>query len=76
MPGPPPRPHLEESADDTRLDPDALAAFGTDVLQAVGAPEPDFRLVAESLVIAGFWDHPSHGMTNGRSTLAHPSRSR
>jgi LDH2 family malate/lactate/ureidoglycolate dehydrogenase len=35
-----------------RLDPDALCAFGAAVLQAAGVPEPDARLVAESLVTA------------------------
>jgi LDH2 family malate/lactate/ureidoglycolate dehydrogenase len=45
-----------------RLDPDAPSAFGTAVLQAAGIPEPDARLVAESLVTAGLWRHPSHGM--------------
>ena len=33
-----------------RLDPGALVAWGTDVLRAVGVPEPDARLVADSLV--------------------------
>ena len=47
---------------DARLDPVALAAFGTDVLRAVGVPEADARLVAESLVTADLWGHPSHGM--------------
>jgi LDH2 family malate/lactate/ureidoglycolate dehydrogenase len=45
-----------------RLDPDALAVFGATVLRAVGVPEPDARLVAESLVTADLWGHPSHGM--------------
>jgi LDH2 family malate/lactate/ureidoglycolate dehydrogenase len=46
----------------TRIDAAVLAAFGTDVLQAVGVPEPDARLVADSLVTADLWGHPSHGM--------------
>jgi LDH2 family malate/lactate/ureidoglycolate dehydrogenase len=46
----------------TRLDPDTLVTFGADVLPAVGLPEPDARLVAESLITADLWGHPSHGM--------------
>lgn len=45
-----------------RLAPDALVAFGADVLQAVGVPDADARLVADSLVTADLWGHPSHGM--------------
>jgi len=45
-----------------RLAPDALVAFGTDVLVAVGVPDADARLVADSLVTADLWGHPSHGM--------------
>ena len=45
-----------------RLAPDALVAFGADVLVAVGVPEPDARLVADSLVTADLWGHASHGM--------------
>jgi LDH2 family malate/lactate/ureidoglycolate dehydrogenase len=45
-----------------RVDPEALTAFGTDVLQSVGVPEPDARLLADSLVTADLWGHPSHGM--------------
>jgi LDH2 family malate/lactate/ureidoglycolate dehydrogenase len=45
-----------------RVDPTALTDLGTEVLQAVGVPEPDARLVAESLVTADLWGHPSHGM--------------
>jgi LDH2 family malate/lactate/ureidoglycolate dehydrogenase len=45
-----------------RLAADSLTAFGTEVLQAVGVPEADARLVADSLVTADLWGHPSHGM--------------
>ncbi|GAA0977579.1 Ldh family oxidoreductase [Acrocarpospora macrocephala] len=39
-----------------------LITFGTRVLTSVGVPEPDARLVADSLVTADMWGHPSHGM--------------
>jgi LDH2 family malate/lactate/ureidoglycolate dehydrogenase len=45
-----------------RLDPDNLVTFGADVLRVVGVPEPDARLVVESLVTADLWGHPSHDM--------------
>jgi LDH2 family malate/lactate/ureidoglycolate dehydrogenase len=45
-----------------RVDAANLVAFGADVLQAAGVPEPDARLVADSLVTADMWGHPSHGM--------------
>ena len=42
--------------------PDRLTAFGTDVLVSLGVPAADARLVADSLVTADLWGHPSHGM--------------
>ncbi|MGV0743070.1 Ldh family oxidoreductase [Mycolicibacterium sp. XJ870] len=39
-----------------------LVEMGTNVLVHKGVPEPDARLVAESLVTADMWGHPSHGM--------------
>jgi hypothetical protein len=45
-----------------RIAPDALVAFGADVLVAVGVPEPDARLVADSLVTADLWGPASHGL--------------
>lgn len=44
------------------MDPDELAAFGADVLAALGVPGADARLVAESLVAADMQGHPSHGL--------------
>ena len=43
-------------------DPAELTTFGSDVLEALGVPEPDARLVSDSLVTADLWGHPSHGM--------------
>ncbi|WP_049562623.1 Ldh family oxidoreductase [Nonomuraea sp. SBT364] len=39
-----------------------LIGFGVAVLTALGVPERDARLVADSLVTADAWGHPSHGM--------------
>lgn len=41
---------------------DHLVELGTNILRAHGVAEPDARLVAESLVNADLWGHPSHGM--------------
>ena len=46
----------------TRIDPQVLANFGSDILAALGVPQEDARLVADSLVTADLWGHPSHGM--------------
>jgi len=40
----------------------ALTEFGSRVLQSLGVPAPDATLVADSLVVAEQWGHPSHGM--------------
>jgi LDH2 family malate/lactate/ureidoglycolate dehydrogenase len=45
-----------------RVDRGALTRLGAGVLQAVGVPEPDALLVADSLVTADAWGHASHGM--------------
>jgi LDH2 family malate/lactate/ureidoglycolate dehydrogenase len=45
-----------------RIDPLRLSAFGTAVLRALGVPEADATLVADSLVQADLWGHQSHGM--------------
>jgi LDH2 family malate/lactate/ureidoglycolate dehydrogenase len=45
-----------------RVEAEALTAFGVDVLEAVGVPDAHARLVADSLVTADLWGHPSHGM--------------
>jgi LDH2 family malate/lactate/ureidoglycolate dehydrogenase len=46
----------------TRLDPVRLAGFGAQVLGRLGVPGTDAELVADSLVTADLWGHPSHGM--------------
>ncbi|RBY88052.1 Ldh family oxidoreductase [Blastococcus sp. TBT05-19] len=44
-----------------RIDPQDLRTFGTRVLAALGVPETDGALVADSLVQADLWGHQSHG---------------
>ena len=44
-----------------RIEPGSLRTFGTEVLVALGVPEDDARLVADSLVQADLWGHQSHG---------------
>jgi LDH2 family malate/lactate/ureidoglycolate dehydrogenase len=44
------------------LEPSAVAAFGAQVLASYGVPDADADLVADSLVVADMWGHPSHGM--------------
>jgi LDH2 family malate/lactate/ureidoglycolate dehydrogenase len=44
------------------VDPGRLAEFAAAVLAAVGVPEADARLVADSLVTADLWGHQSHGV--------------
>src|SRR3712207_5927570 len=45
-----------------RIHPDHLRTFGTRVLTALGVPEADGALVADSLVQADLWGHQSHGV--------------
>ncbi|TFV48125.1 Ldh family oxidoreductase [Blastococcus sp. TF02A-35] len=45
-----------------RIDPQDLRTFGTRVLAALGVPEDDGALVADSLVQADLWGHQSHGL--------------
>jgi LDH2 family malate/lactate/ureidoglycolate dehydrogenase len=45
-----------------RVRPDRLAAFAGDVLAAVGVPAADATFVADCLVQAELWGHPSHGV--------------
>lgn len=47
---------------DPRVSPSELSAFSSDVLTRVGVPEPDAKLVADSLVQADLWGHQSHGV--------------
>src|SRR5687768_5439815 len=44
-----------------RISPEDLRTFGAEVLGALGVPEDDARLVADSLVQADLWGHQSHG---------------
>jgi LDH2 family malate/lactate/ureidoglycolate dehydrogenase len=39
-----------------------LVALAAEILQAVGVPANDARYVADSLVTADAWGHPSHGL--------------
>jgi LDH2 family malate/lactate/ureidoglycolate dehydrogenase len=45
-----------------RVRPERLAGFATGVLAAVGVPRADAALVAQCLVQAELWGHPSHGL--------------
>lgn len=45
-----------------RIDPQRLIDFGAAVYKSVGMPEPDARLVADTLVQADLWGHQSHGV--------------
>jgi LDH2 family malate/lactate/ureidoglycolate dehydrogenase len=45
-----------------RTRPDALLDFTAAVLRAEGVPEGDANLLADSLVTAELWGHPSHGI--------------
>jgi LDH2 family malate/lactate/ureidoglycolate dehydrogenase len=46
----------------TRVRAERLAEFAVAVLVAIGVPEPDAGLVADSLVTADLWGHQSHGV--------------
>lgn len=43
------------------VEPAALAAFLTDVTRAHGVPWDDATLLADTLLVAELWGHPSHG---------------
>jgi LDH2 family malate/lactate/ureidoglycolate dehydrogenase len=45
-----------------RIAPAALLDFATSIYAAAGMPEPDARLVADTLVQADLWGHQSHGV--------------
>ncbi|MET0711261.1 MAG: hypothetical protein ABWZ30_01985 [Jiangellaceae bacterium] len=42
--------------------PEDVVAHGIAILEAVGMPAEDARLVSESPVTSDMWGHPSHGM--------------
>lgn len=44
------------------IPPDCLLAFATSAYRALGMPEADAALLADSLVQADLWGHPSHGV--------------
>jgi LDH2 family malate/lactate/ureidoglycolate dehydrogenase len=46
----------------TRVSAERLTEFAVAVLVALGVPEPDAGLVADSLVTADLWGHQSHGV--------------
>ncbi len=46
----------------SRLSPQLLRAFSSDVLTSLGVPDDDAVLVADSLVQADLWGHQSHGV--------------
>jgi len=46
----------------TRIAPEDLRSFAAAVLAAVGVPDDDAALVADSLVQADLWGHQSHGL--------------
>lgn len=46
----------------TTVTADRLTQLGAAILTAHGVPDDDARLVADSLVTADLWGHPSHGM--------------
>jgi LDH2 family malate/lactate/ureidoglycolate dehydrogenase len=50
------------TTDEQRVAADNLVNHGVKILIAHGVSESDARLVAESLVTADMWGHPSHGM--------------
>lgn len=41
---------------------DPLTSFGAEILRGYGVEEHDARLLADTLVTAELWGHPSHGM--------------
>ena len=53
---------FQSATDDQRFAADDVVEHGVKILGAHGVPENDARLVAESLVTADMWGHPSHGM--------------
>lgn len=53
---------FQTATDEKRFAADNLVDHGVKILSAHGVPEADARLVAESLVTADMWGHPSHGM--------------
>src|SRR5215831_12042913 len=44
------------------VDADRLLSFATKAYQKLGVPEPDARLLADTLVQADLWGHQSHGV--------------
>lgn len=44
------------------ISPHSLAAFATDVYVALGVPDADARVLADTLIQADLWGHQSHGV--------------
>jgi LDH2 family malate/lactate/ureidoglycolate dehydrogenase len=61
---------FQSATDEQRFATDNLVDHGVKILCANGVPEADARLVAESLVTADMWGHPSHGMLRLPSYVA------
>jgi LDH2 family malate/lactate/ureidoglycolate dehydrogenase len=57
----PPAEH-EQRSQPTRVSAERLTELAAAVLIAVGVPDADARLVADSLVTADLWGHQSHGL--------------
>ena len=53
---------MTATADAIVVRPDELTALSTSILESVGVPALDAAYVAESLVTADAWGHPSHGV--------------
>jgi LDH2 family malate/lactate/ureidoglycolate dehydrogenase len=53
---------FQAAANEKRFSADNLVDHGVKILRIHGVPESDARLVAESLITADMWGHPSHGM--------------
>ena len=54
--------------------PEDVVAHGIAILEAVGMPAEDARLVSESPVTSDMWGHPSHGMHTGIRALVVATR--
>jgi LDH2 family malate/lactate/ureidoglycolate dehydrogenase len=53
---------VQSATDEQRFAADNLVDHGVKILSAHDVPDADARLIADSLVTADMWGHPSHGM--------------
>jgi len=51
---------------ETRIDPEGLKRYVSAIYEAVGVPERDASLLADTLVQADLWGHQSHGLLRTR----------